>query len=215
MKVKLTFKEEMLGTTSANPELHREYIQSKNPNGIAEDEDVVVDPDEELKKVTTIFPKDKGVPFVFDYMIRGFFKDAQGALNRIPGEKLTAHKKIIDGLIFVKERKIPIKMPKGSEITICTRPLRANTPQGPIVSLVSSEAIPAGSTIEFTVQVLDEKLLKQVKEWFDYGIFKGLGQWRNSGKGKFVWEEVTTKTPAKKLTKKPVKKPAKKSARKK
>lgn len=202
MRVRLTFQEEMLGTTSANPDLHREYIQSKNPNGIAEDENVEIDPEEELKKVTTIFPKENGQPFVFDYMIRGFFKDAQGALNRVPGAKLAAHKKIIDGLIFIKERKIPIQMPKKKGIRICTRPLRANTPQGPIVSLVSSEAVPAKSTIEFTVQVLDEKLLKQVREWFDYGIFKGLGQWRNSGKGKFTWEEIKPKKQSAKAKKK-------------
>lgn len=29
-----------------------------------------------------------------------------------------------------------------------------------------------------------------VREWLDYGQLRGLFQWRNSGKGRFTWEEV-------------------------
>lgn len=29
-----------------------------------------------------------------------------------------------------------------------------------------------------------------VREWLDYGMLRGLGQWRNSGKGRFTWEEI-------------------------
>lgn len=29
-----------------------------------------------------------------------------------------------------------------------------------------------------------------VREWLDYGALRGLFQWRNSGKGRFEWEEV-------------------------
>lgn len=29
-----------------------------------------------------------------------------------------------------------------------------------------------------------------VKEWLEYGQFHGMLQWRNSGKGRFVWEEI-------------------------
>ena len=29
-----------------------------------------------------------------------------------------------------------------------------------------------------------------VREWLDYGRLRGLFQWRNSGKGRFEWEEV-------------------------
>jgi hypothetical protein len=32
--------------------------------------------------------------------------------------------------------------------------------------------------------------MNAVKEWLDYGELRGLGQWRNSGKGKFKWEEI-------------------------
>ena len=28
------------------------------------------------------------------------------------------------------------------------------------------------------------------REWLDYGRVRGIGQWRNSGKGRFTWEEI-------------------------
>ena len=36
-------------------------------------------------------------------------------------------------------------------------------------------------------EALDEAL---VREWLDYGAYSGIGQWRNSGKGRFTWEEI-------------------------
>lgn len=53
-----------------------------------------------------------------------------------------------------------------------------------------SEEIPAGATCEFRVVCLCDDHEKAVREWLDYGRFSGIGQWRNSGKGRFVWEEI-------------------------
>jgi hypothetical protein len=72
----------------------------------------------------------------------------------------------------------------------CERPLRAQTAQGERVALASSETVPAGCTLEFTVIALREDLLDYVEEWLDYGGLRGFGQWRNSGKGCFTWELV-------------------------
>lgn len=203
MKIKITLLDEQLGTMSNNPELRRDYIMSKNPNGVDESEAEGFDAEEELEKSMTVFPRDeKGRPFIYDYMIRGFFKDAQGALNRVTGEKMSAFKRVIDGVIFVKERTIPMILPKGKKITECTRPLRTSGPTGERVALACSEAVPAGSTMELTIQVLDEKYMADVIRWLDYGRLKGLGQWRNSGKGRFEWEEVVDKKAKKKATKK-------------
>lgn len=44
-------------------------------------------------------------------------------------------------------------------------------------------------TIEFTVQCMADHM-DAVREWLDYGALRGFGQWRNSGKGRFTWEEV-------------------------
>lgn len=73
----------------------------------------------------------------------------------------------------------------------CQRPLRASTAQGERVALAHSETIPAGAVVEFTVQMLVDGHEKVVREWLDYGALRGLGQWRNSGKGRFKWEEIT------------------------
>ena len=72
----------------------------------------------------------------------------------------------------------------------CQRPLRTLSPQGERVALANSETAPAGSSIEFTVQIFNPRLENAVREWLDYGKYRGIGQWRNSGKGRFEWEEI-------------------------
>lgn len=194
MKVKLTFMEEVLGTASANPELHKEFIASKSEDAMSMEEEVAaLGPEKVAEKGRTIFPKfDDGTPFFWDYQVKGFFKDSCGALRRASGTesaKCKAYKKIIDGTMFVEERRIGIDM-HGGEVGLCERPLRAQTAQGERVSLASSETVPAGSTVEFTVMCLNDADMKLVEEWLDYGRLRGMGQWRNSGKGRFVWEKV-------------------------
>ena len=102
--------------------------------------------------------------------------------------KMKAYKKEIDGLIFVKERKIPFRF--DGKIGICQRPLRAQTAQGERIALSSSVTIPAGAEIEFEIECLVDSDMNAVVEWLDYGKQRGIGQWRNSGKGKFVWKSI-------------------------
>jgi len=42
--------------------------------------------------------------------------------------------------------------------------------------------------IEFSVVCMSEDHIPAVKEWLEYGYWNGLGQWRNAGKGRFVYE---------------------------
>lgn len=193
MKVRLTLQEEILGTLPADSDVYRRFIVSKGPDAATREEEVEsLGVDAVVEKGMTVFPKDEnGNRFMYDYQVRGMFKDACGMLRKATGtesSKLKAYKKEIDGLIFILERKIPFKM--EGDIDYCQRPLRAQTMQGERVSLAISETIPAGSTLEFTVRCLEDSDMKYVREWLDYGIYRGLGQWRNSGKGKFTWEEV-------------------------
>lgn len=102
---------------------------------------------------------------------------------------LKNYKQAIDGMIFVKPREIPYDL-HGLKMDYCERPLRAQTPMGERVSIAKSETVPAGSTVEFEFVCLDPNLEKMVRECLDYGVFRGLGQWRNSGKGRFEWEEI-------------------------
>lgn len=195
LKVRLTFTEELLGTASSNPDIHREFIASKAENAeTIEDEVAAIGVDAAIMKDTTIFPTDEqGKAFIYDYQIRGFFKEACGILKKIPG-KLSAgekaYKKKIDGLIFVNERQIPLNLPQGKSFGNCQRPLRAQTMQGERISLANSITAPADTWIEFTVKCLIDKDIDLVKEWLEYGELKGLGQWRNSGKGRFTVEYI-------------------------
>ena len=193
MKIRITLTEEALGMQPANKEIHETYIASKAPDAVKLSEEIAANGVEEVvEKTMTVFPKlEDGTPFFWDYQLRGFFKDSIGMLRRVKNKKcskLTSYKKIVDGLIFIKERKVPIHLsgPMGD----CQRPLRADTMQGPRVALAHSESVPAGSFIEFTVILLDDSLEGVVKECFDYGALRGLGQWRNSGMGRFEWKEV-------------------------
>ena len=70
----------------------------------------------------------------------------------------------------------------------CQRPLRASTPLGERIALANSEVCPAGTTCEFDVICMIDEDAKMLEEWLDFGQFKGIGQWRNSGKGRFTFE---------------------------
>lgn len=199
MKVKITLNEEMLGMSPANSDIYREYIASKYPDASTIDEEVAsIGVDAVEEKGITVFPRmEDGTPFLWDYQMKGFFKDTCQMLSKAgkagyEGGKacaaLKAYKKAIDGLLFVSPRKIPVNL--SGEIGFCSRPLRAMTMQGERVSLAKSETCPAGSTIEFEITCLDKNLEKMVVECLNYGSMRGLGQWRNSGKGVFEWSEI-------------------------
>ena len=192
LRVRLEFIDEVLGTASADQDLYRNFIASKAPDAKTKEEEVAdIGVDESVERGMTIFPKEGGVPFLYDYQIKGFFKNACGTLKRVPkteSAKMKAYKKIIDGLIFVNERKILLHMPK--ELGYCQRPLRAQTAQGERVALAISEAAPEGTWIEFTIKMLSDELEDAVREWLDYGELNGIGQWHNSGKGRFRWKET-------------------------
>lgn len=193
MRVKLTLTEEVLGTASNNPEIHSEYIASKAPDAKSREEEIeAIGVDAEVEKSMTVFPRNEnGDPIMWDYQIKGFFKDACGMLRKVTGtksSKIKAYKKEIDGLIFIQERQIPFVY--EGEIGNCQRPLRAQTAQGERISLANSETIPVGATLEFTVECLVDSDMEAVEEWFDYGRLRGLGCWRNSGKGRFTWEVI-------------------------
>lgn len=207
LNVKLTFTEEILGTLPGNPEIFTDYIASKAPVVETKDGEIATDPDTEeeikaisideavdeaLQKSITIFPKDEnGNPFIYDYQVKGFFKDACGMLKRVPGtksSKIKAYKKEIDGLIFLEDRKNMLSV--NGEIGICQRPLRVSNATGERTTLAVSETIPAGTTIELGIKYMVDSQKELIKEWLNYGSLHGIGQWRNSGKGTFAWEEI-------------------------
>jgi hypothetical protein len=200
MKIRLTFTEELLGTASSDPEIHAEFIASKGPDAKTLVEEIeAIGEDAVVEKSKTVFSRDaSGVPTLWDYQIKGMFKDACGMLSRAKGTKssaLTAYKKIIDGLVFITPRQIKLILPEGGKIGSCQRPLRAQTAQGERIALAHSETVPAGTVIEFEITAMElgkskAKLSECVDEWLNYGALRGIGQWRNSGKGRFTWEQL-------------------------
>lgn len=198
-EIELTFKEPMLGTVPKNKDIYRDFVASKAPvpeNGEAEVETVQ---EAEERGWTGFHALSDGRPFIYNYMIKGFFKDACSMLSRVSGKKekgkdrvaknnssrLTAFKKVIDGLVFVEPREIPIEL--NGVLEIIERPLRAQTAQGERVTLCRSDIAPAGSKIVFKVHVLGEVSKALLVEWLDYGAFRGLGQWRNASYGSFTY----------------------------
>lgn len=205
--IALTFLDPILGMSPSNPDIYMDYIASKAP-----DKDVTADEltalpayddiecGEEDPTTVTVFPRTRnGEPCFFDYQIRGFFKDSCGLLSYVRGVdengkktkkkagtlsgKTVAYKKVIDGNIFVSPRKIPIYF--DGPMTLCQRPLRAQTPMGERIALACSEQIPEGAKIAFDVTLYNDDDLDLLAEWMAYGRDHGMGQWRNSGKGRF------------------------------
>jgi hypothetical protein len=233
IKVTLSLNEECLGLCPPTDKLLEEFIAQNAPDAPSREEEIAAyktekpaDTKEAIKEMVkremSIFMRDDdGAPYFWDYQLRGFMKDQCGMLNRAEdtlSSKLTAFRKTIDGLIFVRPRKVRIELPTGGKIGSCHRPLRISTATGDRTAIAASETVPAGSTISFEVHYMplkDAKLKIPTKkaiadaakaglpepkpmsvgglhipdllrEWLEHGEYRGLGQWRNSGKGTFT-----------------------------
>lgn len=205
--IDIRFIQPILGTASADPEIHERFIASKAPDAPSLKEEVEALGAEELvERGTTVFPRRKdGTPFLWDYQAKGFLKDACKAMREADGSvsaNIPAYKTKIDTLVFVSPRNINLVMPEGGEVKIMQRPLRAETAQGPRVALASSEMLPAGTTCSFDITTLAQtvgtrkvaNLREAIVEWFAYGQLRGIGQWRNAGWGSFVCRITDGKT---------------------
>lgn len=197
MKVRITFTEPLLGTRPADPEIHTRFVASKAPDHKTMEQEVAdLGAHEVEERGKTVFPRmEDGTPYIYDYQIKGFLKEAGKALRKVTGtksSKIKAYRQEIDNLIFVGPRRIPLWMPIDLDLTATDnqRPLRASTPQGERVALAHSEEAPAGTYIECTFSCMVDSDIALVREWLDYGKWKGMGQWRNASFGRFQWEEV-------------------------
>lgn len=192
VKVQLVMVEQLLGTASNNPDIHGEFVASKGPNAQTKEEEILaLGVGAVERKEMTVFPRESGKTFTWDYQIKGFFKDACSALRNVEdtkSSKIKAFKKFIDGLVFVSPRKIMHQLPCGGEVGNCQRPLRGQTAQGERIALANSETVPSGTIMEFEITILKDELEEVVLEWLEYGSLKGLGGWRNSGMGRFSFK---------------------------
>ncbi len=130
---------------------------------------------------------ERGDPFLDSYTIKGFFNDACGLLyyqDDSLSNKLVAHKRVIDGQVFIKERLVALNLPAEMEMQ-----------DGPCIFVTpllgfSDKGVLAGTTATFTVTVLDDTYIPAeiLTEWFDYGRYHGMGKQNGSGYGRFTYE---------------------------
>lgn len=210
--VKITLLEDMLGTVPKNKNIYTDFIASKvegrvqqpgkpeldfNDEGDPADESLTI-PDANEKSWTGFHTDDEGI-FVYDYLVKGFLKEAGNTLKDAVesgkgGKGIKALKSKFDRYVFVYPRRIHIHVPTGGQAAAPTgtleRPLRAMTAQGPRVTLVKSDSVVAGSFLYCEIHLLPQPEIngKLIEEILEYGKYAGLGQFRNGGYGRFEFE---------------------------
>lgn len=213
MKVKIRFTKPLLGTAPSNDELFKEHIATKSADKEKAKQELASLPAEELEeKSKTVFHRlgkgmdeddfeitTDGEPMLYDYQVKGFLKEMFGIFVEYGdikfGGKLNISKhtvkRHVDNFIFVYPREIPLVLPEGTKITELTRSLRASTQRGDRIALACSEKAPKGTEFVVTIEWTYPKFEKWIRKALDYGSKKGIGQWRNSGMGRFEWEEIS------------------------
>ena len=209
---RLRGKTSLLGSNPANPEIHSKFVAAKAATleKTALEEAMLPGTEElaeKLKEVKeqglTVFLRGShGELVLSSHVIKGFFKAAFQALKDQFG--VAAVKGKIDNLLFIDPIEfIPIMDGKGEPQTepdgYCERPLRAETMQGPRVTLASSEEVAPPWQLKFSVTLIANSgtgkskaiTFEQIEDALTYGKMKGLGQWRNSGRGSFEWERIS------------------------
>ena len=107
LDVEIELQDDMLGTIPGDKEIFKNFVASKCETGINDDElESHPDVDEEVAKTTTFFHRDKdNKPFIYGYMLEGFFKAAAQACRRMDNtltKNLKAYKKVITQVMSQK-----------------------------------------------------------------------------------------------------------------
>lgn len=197
VRVRVRFTEPVLGTAPKNPETYADYIASK----VAKNKELTDDERERLhqeevanayndvdaveERGWTGFQQDEEGFYVYNYWVRGFLKTAIASLQETGDfTKIPAYKTKIDRFVHVSPRKLRFHI-NGDEPMVIERPLRAMTAKGPRVSLARSDALPAGTELEFSIELLKNKgiTMDHVREALEWGRYEGMGQWRSGGYG--------------------------------
>lgn len=194
----LTGLTRILASQAANPDVRSEFIASKAAELAKGEEETAMLPLESLeKKNLTVFLRDDNKICLCDYVIKGFLKEALGAIKSQIGIAAPATK--VDNYVLIEPAYLHIKR-GGEALTdpegVLERPLRAMTMQGPRVSVTASEVVNAGWQLEFDLTLLENPASPKsraltfdvIDQAMEYGAFKGLGQWRNGQNGRFTFE---------------------------
>lgn len=222
--VELEFSEPVLGSTPMNPDIYKDFIESQKPEEQQEEEFKTVEAREERGwtgfRRTPDEGKKVGYLFTYDYTIRGYLKDALNSLKACGAHDLSASRSKIDKFVFVKPRQIPFLTATAIPDTVhgfdcpdgcrrihhtpkeyLERPLRAETRQGPRVTLVRSDMLPVGTRLEFDLLILAPKMftIDLLSLAFDRGEFMGFGQFRTGSYGRFAYKITKAEESAKRV----------------
>jgi hypothetical protein len=219
IKLKITLIEQMLGTKAANKDVFADYIASKAPDDDLRKQELDTAEHRE-EAGTTVFHRDAdGALIMWNYQFKGFLKESANVIRQTmsgdgeeppeaaagaaavkkPRKRGTVWgnaKAKIDNFLFVSPRQIKLFAPgrvvaaKTRPDGVCERPLRAETQQGPRVTVARSEVVDPGTYFICEVSLVEGGPVTEemVLQCLDYGALKGLGQWRNSGKGAFSYQ---------------------------
>lgn len=196
--VRINFIESILGSAPADPDIFTRFVSAKAPSPWLQAEENDTIPERTQDTGATVFHQDETGLFLFDYHLKGFLKEAGNVLKDTDGIKIKNLRSKIDNYVFIQPRRIYL-MRDGKlvreEDDVLERPLRGMTARGERVSLVKSEVVHPPVYIEAAIEVLQHKEVNVnvVRKLLDYGRFKGIGQWRNGGWGRFEWEELKQK----------------------
>lgn len=199
-RYRLTGISPLLGTQPADENLRTAFVSSKAPNSELSAEERELFDEYDNSYGLTVFARDPDFGdrlIVLNYMIRGFFKAALGALKS--QLNIANSKSKVDKYLFVEPRRIPVLRdgkPIYDEDDEYERPLRCDTMRGPRVALQGSERINDPWSIEFEVTLIPNAGSKAsaaldfeaIETALDYGKLCGLGQFRNGSFGAFTWE---------------------------
>ncbi len=214
MDIHLEFTEELLGGISKDPNLFSRWILEKKGEGKDElpstvdqevsgdqtedemetevDEEVETAPvalSEEEMKSTGFHSDDHGL-FVYDYFLKGFFKEVGNTLKKSL-DVSALRGKIVKNL-FVEPRRIHIMDASGNfkeepDGTV-ERPIQIMGKKGPRQALAKSDKVDAGSTLDFSLKLYPEfnpkKWQEIITSILGYGSDQALGQFRTGGYGK-------------------------------
>jgi len=131
----------------------------------------------------TVFFRDHGGLFLWDYQILGHLKEMANMLKTELGIKNARAK--LEQSVWVRPRRCHFT---GTvERAVVQRPLRAQTMQGPRVTIATSEAVLPGAHLVFRVAVLPHSEIKPgvVQKLLTFGEWRGMGQWRTGGWGRY------------------------------
>jgi hypothetical protein len=218
VKQRFTLMEDMLATKASDPEIHAKFTASLAPDAETREQEIAEHgPDAVFEKSICVFhysqePETSGKPIIYDYQVKGFFKEACSSLTKMGKDEFQSgrirnFKKVITQMIFPGPRHIVLMPPENRKedpniVDIFSRPLRAQTPKGEVSSLVSSERVPKGTWFDVETEILGKTfdaddyvidMLDLVQEFLWFGKYMGLGQWRSGGWGRFsVSEPVMT-----------------------